>query len=277
MRILFYILFITQLAYGQRMGSPVGVNPIVANWRANCTNKTTPKVLCALNYFTASSLAHGDWLEYDRFWLFAQDDQINAKRSIINPTSSIATEVNSPSFSAYGGYTGNGTNSCVNCNWVPSTDGVKFTKNSSTQLAYALTAGKNELGALFGCRHFAAPTTGMTIVPSGTVAGFLAQGNNNTNLTAAGYTRSDGMFMTIRTSSTSLTGYANGSSIGTDATATVGLVDVSMFACADNSSGSFTLGSTNQVAILAVGSGSIGPTTSYNDIQHLAILLGFNR
>ena len=50
-----------------------------------------------------------------------------------------ATAYNAPTFTAYEGFLGNGTTQYIDCNWVPSVNGVNYTQNSASMLIYVRT------------------------------------------------------------------------------------------------------------------------------------------
>ena len=75
----------------------------------------TPSELSALTLFETSMGA--DMAEFDRLWIHGLSNQIAARTSFVNPTSTPLTEVNSPTWTAYQGYKGNGTTSYLNLNY----------------------------------------------------------------------------------------------------------------------------------------------------------------
>lgn len=71
-------------------------------------------------------------LGLDRMWLLANQTSEAALKDLV--TLSNATAVNSPTFTAFEGYTGNGTSSYINTNWNGRTAGhaVAYTLNSAS-------------------------------------------------------------------------------------------------------------------------------------------------
>ncbi|MHB8410272.1 MAG: hypothetical protein ACYDHY_19745 [Acidiferrobacterales bacterium] len=104
-----------------------------------CNPKPSAKWTKALNAFIKGLIADGNWALLDRMWLFNTDYQQNARISIVNPSSAQITEVNSPTWTKNVGYTGNGTNSYLNTNYNPYTQGVNYTLNNAAFGLYALT------------------------------------------------------------------------------------------------------------------------------------------
>lgn len=73
----------------------------------------------------------GDWDLIDRLFLLKNTSAIAALTSIKNPTSTAATVVNSPTFTADVGYAFNGSTQYLNTQYIPSTDGVNWVLNSA--------------------------------------------------------------------------------------------------------------------------------------------------
>ena len=90
--------------------------PETKSWLAVLPSRPSAQVINAVNTFIRTCIADGNWQLLDRFWLFAQDIQANAVYSIVNPTSTACTQVNSPTWTQYQGYTGNGSNMYLNTN-----------------------------------------------------------------------------------------------------------------------------------------------------------------
>jgi hypothetical protein len=88
---------------------------------------STPQ-LRRISTLIATQKAAGVWQQLDREWVFAAE---NATQALIDlKARSSATAVNSPTFTAWRGYAGNGSTSYVNTNFNTST-GTLFTQNSA--------------------------------------------------------------------------------------------------------------------------------------------------
>src|SRR5688572_25513160 len=61
------------------------------------------------DYIFKPLVAAGIFAELDRLWVFASETQANGLVSLVNPTSTLASEVNSPAWVQFQGYTTGGT------------------------------------------------------------------------------------------------------------------------------------------------------------------------
>lgn len=83
--------------------------------------------------FVSQLIADGIWAKLDILYVFATDGDGNfALINWITPASFQCSLVNAPTFTANAGYTGNGTTSYLDTNWIPSTNGVNYTLNSAS-------------------------------------------------------------------------------------------------------------------------------------------------
>ena len=115
-----------------------------------------------------------------------------------------ATLVNAPLFTALEGYTGNGTNQRLELNYNPSTDGIKFTRDSASQIVYSRTNSLSNgvMGAVSGtnnCYLTTRNSSNQFLVGINT-AGYGYVGVNYNSI---------GMFIGSRTASNVLNGYKN--------------------------------------------------------------------
>jgi hypothetical protein len=90
----------------------------------------------------------GVWAKLDRLWLFAGENAQSADRDLVSPANP-ATLINSPSFTADRGYTGNGSNAYVNSNVANNAGGLKYTQDSACFFGWSNTAGGDN-GGLIG-------------------------------------------------------------------------------------------------------------------------------
>lgn len=116
------ILYFNQLAPQPSIAYKIAVNTLI---------------LTLKNDSTAS------WNKLDRLWIFASENQQNARVSVKNPASTNITEVNAPVWTANQGYTTDapGTKH-LDTNYIPSVDGVNYTLNSASLGIYSRTAGQ---------------------------------------------------------------------------------------------------------------------------------------
>jgi hypothetical protein len=90
----------------------------------------------------------GVWTKLDRLWLFAAENVQQALTDIVADVS--ATNVNSATFTANRGYTGNGSNMYINSNFNPTTaTSPKYVQNSACMFGWSNTSG-TESHAFYG-------------------------------------------------------------------------------------------------------------------------------
>lgn len=161
-------------------------------------------------------VADGVWTLIDMLHIYAADIAANA---LVNLKSSsfAATEVNSPSFTADQGYTGNGTTSYVSTGFAPSTGGGSFTQNSGCWGLWSRTSASSDNGS---GTFSGGEATGVTLILCSATGPKALLGRCNTggtdDVTSANVVTNGIGFRTVnRSSSSALQFYAEGSSVGT--------------------------------------------------------------
>lgn len=223
-------------------------------------------------YLFKPLVAAGIFTELDRLRIFATEVEDNGLVSLVNPSSTDASKVNSPAWVQYQGYTGNGTTSYINLNYIPSSAGVKYTQNSACALYYCRT---NAVGAYvdMGSSN-AALANGTLLVNRFTGDAQSIRINAATATTLSANTDSRGLYMARRTASNALEGFKNGVSQGTGTVASTGLSASSFYLGAYNANGVATNLTPKQYSVSGMGSGSIDPAAFYTIIQNYMTQLG---
>lgn len=244
-------------------------------WLAVLATRPSTAVVSAVDNFIKASKISGNWALMDRFWLFAQDNQTNARVSIANPTATVITEVNTPTWTSLQGYTGNGSNMYLNTNYNFSSSSSQYTQNSGSVGFYSRTSAANadmvDIGALA-----TASTSIVTNIKSST-------GSYNWNVNSSAATvigganaNSQGLYQIKRTASNSQEAFKNGVSFGTSANVSSALPNFNCYILAWNNNGTASQFSTRQLSMAFIGSGSINSLSLYNDFQNnVATPLGF--
>lgn len=205
--------------------------------------------------------ADGLWAETDYLAVLAAHDAQAASINWKDPSGAKITAVNSPTFTADQGYTGNGTSAYLRTGHVPSTDAVAASLDDA---GYAYWVRTNNATTSLLWENFGAwgsLSSRRSSVQSNTFAG---QTNRAVRINgAAGDTVSDasvttrtGLITVTRTGSAQTDLYYNDSSSvlsGMDSSG--GFPDVEMYALARNNNGSADNYSPDQLSILWVGSG----------------------
>lgn len=156
--------------------------------------------------------------DLDLVYGFAAADQDAALKNWVAPTGSYnAIAVNSPTFTADGGYTGDGSTSYLRTNFTPSTAGGQFAQNSAH--LWALTDGLSSAGTYPSWAYNG--TTMTLVVPYSSFGAPGPRGRLNTGSNANYGSSANGnfAFSLDRSSSTLTTGYRDGASVGTNADA----------------------------------------------------------
>lgn len=262
------------------MALGIGISPMLRRYRAGYGAYTTAwytQVLANGGTATAGELAAltvfetavgADMAEFDRLWIHGLSNSVAARVSFVNPTSTLISLVNSPTFTANQGYAGNSATMALETNYNLSTQSVKYTRDSSSAYAYT-RININAAGLALGI--YSAPHISAAFYPR-------FGGNNifynNANAGVDGIAAvadSLGLFSVVRTSSTDITAYKRGVSIGTLSRASVALINGTPYVLACKGL-SF---SGNQIALSGFGSGAINQSNFYNAVQALGTTLGW--
>lgn len=111
----------------------------------------------------------GVWDKLDVFYVFATDgDSDFATLNWKAPSSHQVTKVNSPTFTADSGFTGNGSSSYLNTNYDPSTSGTNYTLNDASISIWSNTFVLNNFltgveSSTFNCIRMSSTSTNQRI------------------------------------------------------------------------------------------------------------------
>jgi hypothetical protein len=212
-----------------------------------------------------------DLAEFDRLWIHGLSNDVAARTSFVNPSSAIVTAVNSPTFLQNVGYQGNGATSYLNTNYNPSTQGVKYTLNNASGFAYV---GSNiiSIGAAFGSVRSGA--VGPIVFPqfSSLLPLYVINDGGTDNY---GTGDSLGLSSVIRTSSTSLSLYKNGTLNASATKNSTSIPSFPLFICGYNNSGVLGAPYAGTISATGFGSANINQTNFYNAIQALGTSIGW--
>lgn len=211
-----------------------------------------------------------DFAEFDRLWIHGLSNSVAARTSLANPTSTIITAVNSPTFTASQGYTGNGSTSYLNTNYNPTTNGVKYTLNSASLYVYSrtnLNSFKIDIG------H--ANTTSNSELDIRDSGSFYRSINQLGLVSGVAVVNSLGLFSGVRIGATDVRSYRNGVLLLTNSTASSTLINNNIYVLANNNNGTAATLSTRQLSMSAIGSGVINQSTFYTAVQALGTSIGW--
>lgn len=249
-------------------------DPVTNQYLAQLSTPPSGDYIKALDTFIKGLRSDGNLTVLDRMWIFACEIQQHARVSIINPTSSNITEVNSPTWTANQGYTGNGSTSYLNSNFAPSVDGVNYTRDLACYGTYS-RSNVQSTGSNMGL-------SGASSMQSITFERFTDDNFyvsiNGTGQGNVANTDSRGLFAAARVVSTHEEGWKNGSRVvnysGAGA-ASVALQNVKFYISARNNNGTAANFSTRQIAMAFIG-GNVGQANFYTRFQTFATTRGFN-
>jgi hypothetical protein len=220
------------------------------------------------------------WGQLDRFWIFATEQQTHAKVSLVNPkglNSAWApniTEVNSPSWTKLVGYTGNGTNSYLNSNYNPSTDGINMSLNSATIGEYSRKSSNSvgnyttDIGCYDGTHETLLACKPNAIAIRSIISAADAADDSTLNNLLS-------LMSGQRTNSTTVGFYQRGALVQSFTSNSTALTTKPFYLLAQNQNGSPLNYSPRQISMAFIGSGNINQTLLYNIFQSFALNIGF--
>lgn len=259
-------------------GIGIGISPMLRRYRAGYGAYTTAwytQVLANGGTATAGELAAlttfensmgVNMIEFDRLWIHGLANSVAARVSFVNPTSTLISLVNSPTFTASQGFNGNGTTSYLNLNYNPTTNGVKLTLNSASKGTYYLATPTDNSaeGVLVTRGIYNYFSVGHFRVAVQTLSDY-----------DSGYTRNPRLNVIYRNNSTQM--YANLN--GVDSTgmtwSSVALPNGNAYALCINNGGTPTSFQAEKESVNFYGSGAINFLTMYNAVQALGTTLGW--
>lgn len=195
----------------------------------------------------------GYWTLFDVFYFYAVHNN-GAGEALINwklPGTYNATAYNAPTFTAYEGFTGNGTTQYIDCNWNPSANGVNYTQNSASAWTYVRN-NVQEDRYIFGCTNAISYSIFRARSTANTAILYL---NSAATARSMASVDSRGLWAVMRTSVTANNFVKNGVITNNAALNSNGVPNANMFVMAYNNNGSAAGWSTNQVSCFFAGAG----------------------
>lgn len=243
-------------------------NSLCQSWLNNLPSTPPAWYTAIINQFFQDLVDAGISSQLDRLFVFSAPSEGIALVSLINPTSTPATNISSTVFTPFNGYTGNASSMRIDTNFIPSVNGVTFTLNSASAGVYL----RLEASAASG--QVAIGTTNTTgclwIQPR--LSGdynrtFL---NTNANYPLVPYVSTKGFFAVHRPNSAGFQSWRNGSLIGSVTTASIALSTTQVSVLAGGTSNFCS----NQASLAFIGSGSINQAVLYSKVQTLMTRIG---
>lgn len=214
----------------------------------------------------------GIWSKLDALWLLANTASQSALLNVITPGTYTATEVNSPTFTADQGYTGNASNMYLNTNYQYNTNGVQYTLNSACHFVY------NRVDVLGAYCAAGINITGVNyfFIRRATY-GYNASTNEDAALNGSvANANATGFYCANRSDATNCQLYKNGSNVLSYVKAASAIPAGKDFILALNLAGSPALASPYQISVRGIGASlnSSEQTALYNAIQAYMTSLG---
>lgn len=254
------------------MGGALVLGPKTLAYSTVVTSRGGSLTTNELLYLTTFETSLGSDLdEFDRLWIHGLSNNIAARTSFVNPTSTIITAVNSPTFTAGIGYQGNGSTSYLTTNYNPFTDGVKYTLNNASMFVYIR---ENIVSLTCAMGAFTGGNTGLLMYPQYASNQGLYYINNAPpdNLTTQ---NSRGLSSCIRTSNLNTVGYKNGVISGANARVSNNMPNTNIFILGQSTAGTIAAAYSGTVSASGLGSSNYNQLTFYNAVQALGTSIGW--
>ena len=215
------------------------------------TTKPSNEVAIAQDTMVKALADGGVWSKLDRFFVFAGHTNDNGE-SLIDwkaPSTRSATIVNSPVFTAFEGFAGDGASNYIDSNYNPSTDATNYTLNDASVGLYSRT-DVDELSYDCGAR------VSWLLYCSSSTDQIRYRLNCNTNSdSTADYGDSRGLYIVNRTNSSTQSVYRNGTLVKEDASKSTADVPTNdIWVMTYNNNGSPGTFSSKQFSMLFAGS-----------------------
>jgi hypothetical protein len=215
------------------------------------TNKPTNSIAIAQNTMVKNLVTAGIWPLFDIFYCFAQYSNSASEALInwINPGTYNCTNISDTAWESLCGFTGDGIADYLETNYTPSTNGVNYTLDSASVGVY-LRVDINADQCAIGC---IGSDTSIVKINAREANSFRSLINDKTesNVTVA---NSTGLFVSVRTSSSNVYLYRNGSNIKTSASTSTARPNAKLAILARRySAGGVDRYTTNQASIAFAG------------------------
>jgi len=213
------------------------------------TTKPNAAVASAQNTMVKSLVDLGVWALTDIFWLMGGHTNDNGESVLnwVNPGTFDGVVVNSPTFTALEGFTGDGLTTRIMTNYIPSINGINYKLNSASIFVYARKDTGTDLKALCG---------GDTIPASQIITGstFYSDINNANASIANTNVNTKGFLGASRTASNLIESYNNATKY-TDVDVSTGVQNDELWVLARRGAGTGQFFTDNQISMFFVGGG----------------------
>jgi hypothetical protein len=230
--------------------------------------------LSLVNTLIAGLKTDGIWTKLDRLWLFAAENSQSALRDLV--AASAATAVNSPTFAADDGFTGDGATSYVDTNYNPTVSGTNYVLDSAHIGVWNNTVDTTDTSCTVGAVGGSFNEIFIVYGNEGNKTAITINNGGPTFTLTTVVEVSTGFWQANRSGASATQIYRNGASVGSGTVASSQLCNAEFYACALNNDGTPALFSVNQVAAASFG-GSLNTTESdalYDRLQTYMTAVG---
>lgn len=256
----------------QTLGTSLGWFSYTTKFKAVVSSRGGTLTSAEESYLRTFEASMGSDLgEFDRLWIHGLSNEIAARTSFVNPTSTAITAVNNPTFTPNVGFIGNGTTSYLNTNYNASTQGVKYTLNNAGAFAY-IRDNFVSTGSLYGTYN-------------GTNAGAFLYPQFNTNTPiyyinsagadSLGTGNSFGLTTLLRTSSTLAPLYKNAIYDSATTRSSTSIPNLNHFILGFNFNGNLNSAYSKNISASGFGGANYNQSNFYNSLQTLGTSLGW--
>lgn len=230
-------------------------------------------VVYAISNFINAETAAGDWGNISRLWVFGQDNTSNAVIDLTNKVA--ATLVNSPTFTAYQGYKGNGTSMYINSNFP-----LSSTSQNSTSYGVFKRSNVSESSVVdMGIFISSIPNYSQLNGNQGGVTYMYVNETSGSNyISIATAPTGKVFFVGQRTGASATALWNNGTQVGTGTTTSASVSSTYTYFImardANNATATQWNGS-DQFSLAFIGNGTLSQTKLWNSVNNLATALGW--
>jgi len=201
-----------------------------------------------LNTAIVADKTAGLWTKYDAFWLMAAPGKNSGLLNIIADEFNL-TLVSTPAFTTDRGYTGNGTDAALNCNYTPSSDADKYTINECSFGIYIRT--NNNTGSHVMSAYDGNTSRLIMLAPrEADGKGYFAINNPNEDAISSD---SSGMWILSRTAKNAYKVYRNGAELTAKTGVAGGLLQKVLHLLCYNNNGTLANFSNREASLAFIG------------------------
>lgn len=194
----------------------------------------------------------GVWSKLDCLFLHDLPNQSDSLRDVVTPTRT-ATAVNTPTWAANQGFTGNGSTTYINYNHNPSVEGSSYTTNSAALFFWIRTAATG-----FGYYGGADDGPARAFVSQSSASAYGVSCPNVGGTTESVTASPVGLLGGNRSGASAVQVYKNGSSVATNTTASVSNLNDDIYGLALNNGGTAVAHGDGEISIMFTASSLTG-------------------